>query len=326
MARQRGKFVVGLIGYPLGHSVSPALQQAAFDFLGLPITYEAWETPPERLAELIERAREPDCLGINVTIPHKQAVLSLLEASAGTAAADGTDEIDERARAIGAVNTIVNLAGAAALAGAPAGSSGGQLVGYNTDAEGFVTALREKGAYEPGGKRVVLLGAGGAARAVAFALGWAGATSLTVVNRTIERAEALAATVRQAMPEMPVDVLGSDDPTLADRLAATDLLVNSTSVGMHRSGQAGGTELPLPAEFLTPDLFVYDLVYNPAETPLLRAAREVGARTLNGLPMLVYQGATALRLWTSDLPAREPPVGLMMRRALDALAAFQLGG
>ncbi len=285
MSRSAPSKVVGLIGYPLKHSISPVFQQAAFDYLGLPVRYEAWETPPEAVAERLARARRPDCLGMNVTIPHKEAVLPAL------------DVVDERARQIGAVNTILNR--------------GGRLIGYNTDADGFLQALRERGQYEPAGKRVVLLGAGGAARAVALGLAWAGVAALAIFNRTFERANALAGAVRSLVPGCSVEALPWEKPLLRDRLAGADLLVNATPIGM-RHGQAGS---PLPATLIPSGAMVYDLVYNPAETQLLRDAARAGARTLNGLPMLVYQGVAAFEIWTGQ----RPPIGLMMQRAAEAL-------
>jgi shikimate dehydrogenase len=282
--------VVGLIGYPLRHSVSPAFQQAAFDYLALPVRYVAWETPPEAVADVLARARRPDCLGLNVTIPHKETVLKFLDA------------VDERARQIGAVNTIVNR--------------GGRLTGYNTDADGFLRALRERGQYEPSGKRVVLLGAGGAARAVALGLAWAGVARLAIFNRTVERATSLAAAVRSLAPDVQVEGLPWQKVLLRDRLGGADLLVNTTPIGM-KHGPAGS---PVPGTLIPAGAMVYDLVYNPAETQLLRDASRAGARTLGGLPMLVYQGAAAFEIWTGQ----RPPIGLMMKRAEEALQAAAL--
>lgn len=280
--------VVGLIGYPLGHTVSPAFQQAAFDYHSLPVVYEAWQTPPESLDEALVRVRQPDCLGMNATIPHKEAILPRL------------DWVDDWAREIGAVNTVVN--------------DGGRLHGYNTDASGFLRALRERGSFEVSGKRAVLVGAGGVARAVVLTLAREGAASLTIANRSVARAEALAEAGRSA--GLAINVLSmSDSSALAAAIGAADLLVNATSVGMWHATPGS----PVPAEYLHDGLFVHDLVYNPAETVLLRDAARAGARTLNGLSMLVYQGAAAFELWTH----RQPPVGLMMARAEEALARLR---
>jgi shikimate dehydrogenase len=275
--------VVGLIGYPLKHSISPVFQQAGFDFLRLPVRYEAWETPPEQVGEAVARVRQPDCLGMNVTVPHKQAVMPLL------------DEVDERAARIGAVNTIVNREG--------------RLSGHNTDADGLVRALDDIG-FILRDARVAIVGAGGVARAAAFAFAWAGVAELAILARRAEQAERLAADVA---PELPGRVGGGRlDPGDAG-LRARDLIVNCTSVGMlHASGEA---QSPLAAEALGPDTLVYDLVYNPPLTPLLALAGQRGARLLGGLPMLVYQGAAAFELWTGQ----RPPIGLMMARAEEAL-------
>jgi shikimate dehydrogenase len=273
--------VVGLIGYPLRHSISPRFQQAAFDFLGLPVEYQAWETPPERVAEVLERVRRPDCLGINVTVPHKQSVLPWLDA------------LDEAAATIGAVNTIRN--------------EGGRLRGFNTDLSGFLRPLEERGV-ELDGARAVVVGAGGAARAVAFALARAGVAELTLAARRIEPAQALTSDLephaRGRVRAVP----------LAAVAPGYDLLVNCTSVGMlHAPGEG---QSPLRREQIDPEALVYDLVYNPPLTPLLGLAQALGARTLGGLAMLVYQGAAAFELWTGQ----KPPIGLMMARAEEALA------
>ena len=280
---------LGIIGYPLGHSASPAFQQAALDHLGIDATYEAWPVEPERLAERVRRLRAPDLLGFNVTVPHKEAIIPLL------------DEIDAAARDIGAVNAVVHR--------------GGRLVGANTDLGGFLRALREDGAYEPRGRSALLLGAGGAARAVAFALLAEGAARVAIANRSPERARVLADELAARFPAK-VDALSLDAETLAPLLdadAMVDLLVNCTSLGMAHGPAPDAS--PIPAGLIPATALVYDLVYNPPETPLLAAARRAGARTLGGLPMLVYQGAAAFRMWTG----REAPVDVMMRAASAAL-------
>jgi shikimate dehydrogenase len=276
---------VGLIGYKLSHSISPQFQQAAFDYLGLDIRYEVWETAKDELPRVMEGIRNASKLGANVTIPHKEAVLQLL------------DDVDNDARRIGAVNTIVNR--------------GGKLIGYNTDASGFMRALRDEGAFSPGSKRVVLLGAGGAARAVGFALIDAGVKSLVILDRTQSRGEALAWDLKVSDTEV-VALSWKDGRTLM-ALAECDLLVNCTSVGMKDSSGEGKS--PLGIGLIPKRALVYDVVYNPLETPLLAAAKKVGARTLGGLPMLVYQGAASFELWTG----KSAPIDIMMRVAKRAL-------
>ena len=275
--------LVGIIGYPLGHSVSPVFQQAALDHHRMDARYEAWETPPEELEGRLRSLRSPDMLGANVTLPHKEAVIPYL------------DLLTPEARRTGAVNTIVH--------------TGDGLEGHNTDIPGFLRALREDGEFEPSGKRVLLLGAGGAARAVAYALVGQGIAGLSIANRTVERAQSLVSDL-----DTPIATALALDAAALSTLDGWDLVVNCTTLGMHHS--AAENETPIPASLIPPDTLACDLVYNPQETPLLRAAAQAGARTLGGLPMLVYQGAEAFRLWT----AREPPIDVMFDAARRALA------
>ena len=262
--------LAGIFGYPLSHSLSPAFQQAAFNHYGLGVRYLAWETPPEGLAEEVAKLRSGDFIGANVTIPHKESVMALL------------DEIDPLAQAIGAVNTIVK--------------SGGRLVGHNTDAPGFMRELTEDGGFEPAGKRALLLGAGGAARAAAFALCREGVASVTIANRYVSRAEALAA----ALHNDAVSVLAAqlDDTTLEPVALESDLIVNCTSVGMRHGDSEGQT--PLSGGIIPHESVVLDMVYNPQNTPFLAGARAAGATALGGMPMLIYQGAAAFEMWTGQ--------------------------
>ena len=278
--------LAGIIGYPVKHSISPAFQQAALDHLGLDIRYERWETPPDHLGPRLLSIRRAGILGANVTVPHKENALRLM------------DETEELAGRIGAVNTIVNR--------------NGRLAGYNTDAPGFLRALVQDGGLDPRGKRAFILGAGGAARAVAFALLDEGAAGITICNRTASRAEALAEAVRPQSSAIPPEVRVEVAPWGTDPGEA-ELIVNSTTVGLRH----GPTEeqCPLDPSRIRREVMVCDLVYNPVETPLLAAARKAGARTLGGLPMLVYQGAIALELWTG----RQPPIDVMFEAARRAL-------
>ena len=260
--------LAGIFGYPLAHSLSPAFQQAAFNHYGLDARYLAWETPLDALAAEVAKLRGGDFIGANVTIPHKQAVMALL------------DEVDPLAAAIGAVNTIVKR--------------GGRLVGYNTDAHGFMRALKEDAAFEPSGRRALLLGAGGAARAAAFALCQEGVASLAIANRTLERAVALAADL--SADGASINAIATDDAALHDAALNADLIVNSTSVGMRHGGAEGQT--PLAGGLIPHDAVALDMVYNPQHTPLLAAARSAGARAVGGMPMLIYQGAAAFEMWT----------------------------
>ena len=269
---------MGVIGYPLGHSVSPAFQQAALDHYGLKMTYERWETPPERAEWRFGGLRPKDVLGANVTVPYKEFAFRFV------------DDLDETARRIGAVNTIVNI--------------GGRLTGYNTDAPGFLRAVRDDAGFDPAGRPALVLGAGGAARAVAFALAEAGAAPIFIANRTAERADALAEAVRAEMTDASVETV-----PWGKVLAESRLIVNATTMGMSHGGAEG--ESPLSAERIPPASLVVDLVYNPETTPLLEAAKAAGASTLGGLPMLIYQGAEAFEMWVG----RKAPIDVMKAAA-----------
>ncbi len=259
------------------------MHNAAFEHLGLEATYEAFEVPPAALREAVSSLRSEQVLGANVTVPHKQAVVPFLDA------------LSDAAKAIGAVNTVVN--------------DGGRLMGHNTDAAGFLRALVEAD-FGPRDKRMVVLGAGGAARAVVYALLTAGVAEVGVYNRTSAKAEEL---VGAFSPFGTVDVVEPGD--LDARVRGADGLVNTTSVGMARGGHDPDTS-PLPGALVPYRGFVCDIVYRPPKTRLLKNAEAMGLRTQNGLPMLVYQGAEALKLWTG----RDAPVEVMRRAALNALA------
>ncbi len=275
----------GIFGYPIRHSISPAMHNAAFESAGIDAVYEAWETAPDRLAAGVAALRGGSFLGANVTVPHKQAVMEHL------------DDIDSLATRIGAVNTIVN--------------QNGRLMGSNTDALGFINSLKNEAGVNVSGLNVVLIGAGGAARAAAYALADAQAGELTIANRTVERAESLATELRKTGAEtVSYGISDSDSLSACER---ADLIVNSTSVGMLH-GPAEG-ESPIPSEVIQPGCIVYDMVYNPTRTPLLTDAENSGARIVGGLPMLVYQGAAAWTRWTG----REAPVEVMFRAAKEAL-------
>jgi len=257
------------------------MHNAAFEALGIEARYEALDVPPDALVGAVERLREAGVYGANVTVPHKLAALPLM------------DELTDAARAVGAVNTVVNRAG--------------RLLGHNTDAAGFLRALKEDGRFGPEGARAVMLGAGGAARAVAFALLRAGVARLGVYNRTVERAVELARDFSAYGKIAPVE-------DLAASVRAADLLVNTTSVGLEHEGR-DPDESPLPSGLLPHKGFVCDLIYHPAKTRLLRDAERAGLKVQNGLPMLVYQGAEAFEWWTG----RAAPTEVMLRATQGAL-------
>lgn len=279
--------LLAIIGKPVKHSISPAFQQAALDYCGLDARYEAWETDPHQLVETIGRLRQPDKMGANITMPYKEAVLPCL------------DEVDEAARRIASVNTIVNRQG--------------RLSGYNTDVVGFYRSLRETAHFDAEGKTALILGAGGAARAVVLALLWSRAAHIIVCNRTYERALRLVEDFRAADSAALVTAIPLTEDALAQSIPHCQLLVNCTSVGLRHSSEEQGT--PLPADLVPGDILVCDVVANPLETPLLAIARERGARTMGGLAMLVYQGAASFELWTGCAA----PLEVMQRAARQAM-------
>ena len=274
--------LVGLFGWPTEHSVSPAMQNAAIDAMDLDWCYVPLPVPPEGISQAVSALRALGLVGANVTVPHKQAVLPLV------------DELSEEARVVGAVNTII--------------LRDGRLFGHNTDVAGFLRALREAGMAASG--RAVVLGAGGAARAVVCALRQT-ASEILILNRTVERAKSLADEMGEAQV---CRVLGAtlEAGSLQSALDAACLLVNATSVGMWPYVDSS----PWPKDVAYPsEVPLFDLVYNPQETALMRMAREAGARAENGLGMLVHQGAESLRLWSG----REPDVCIMRTACLEAL-------
>jgi shikimate dehydrogenase len=283
--------LLGLIGDPVGHSISPVFQQAALDALHIEARYEAWQTPLAELPARVAWLRETNALGANVTVPHKRAVMPLL------------DEVGDAARRTGAVNTIV--------------ARGGRLSGHNTDITGFISALREDGGLEPNGLRVAVVGAGGAARAVVWGLLGEGASEVLVLNRTVERARELAADLGEGRDRVRAAALPPDAGACAALLTGHDLLVNCTSIGMRHSATEG--QSPIPAASIPAGCFVADIVANPLETPLLKDAATRGCRTLGGLAMLVRQGAASFELWTG----RNAPLDVMFAAAREAMEESQ---
>lgn len=282
--------LIGLIGYPLGHSLSPVFQQAALDHYGIKFNYELWPTPPSALPSLVSRIRDLGYLGANVTIPHKIEVMQLI------------DEIDDVAKTIGAVNTIVHKQE--------------KLIGYNTDAFGFLKPLLEMANFDPAGARVLLLGAGGVARSVCYALINAGIDHLILANRTVSNAESLALQSQRFLSgsrKIDVCAVALSDTKLNEYVKSSDLIINATSIGMMHSNSE--QESLLTSKQISEDSLVYDLVYNPKETKLLRNAKQAGARTLEGIPMLVYQGAESFELWFE----KKAPIDVMMHACEQAI-------
>ncbi len=276
--------VCGLIGDPVEHTMSPVMHNAAFRALGLDYLYVPFRVKKEDVGKAIDAMRALNLRGLNVTIPHKVVVIPLL------------DELDSLAKKIGAVNTIVN--------------NDGILRGYNTDAGGFLQALLAKG-IEPGGKSIVIIGAGGASRAISFMLADKKAC-LVILNRLqeLDWAKELASRIAQTFGQK-VEALELNRGNLAKALDKADVLVNATSVGMSPNTE----ETPVDADLLRPGLAVYDIVYNPIKTRLLREAEAVNAKTIGGLDMLVWQGALAFEMWTEQ----KAPVELMKKEATKLL-------
>ena len=278
---------VGVIGHPVAHSISPRFQQAGFDAAGLDVRYDAWDLRPAELDHFINGLRREDTLGANVTIPYKEAALRHM------------DGLHQTARFVGAINTIVN--------------NDGHLQGYNTDVTGFQRSLAEAG-FDPSGAHAVIWGAGGAARAVVWALIWRGVESLTIINRTAVRAGRLRHDLASASAGVKLDAMGADAADVDQALQQADLVVQCTSVGLSGSDTAG--QLPFDPECLSADAFVAELIANPVSTPLVGAAHQSGRRAIGGLPMLVYQGAAAFELWTE----RKAPTDVMLSEAHAAMS------
>jgi len=273
--------VVGLIGHPVEHSFSPIMHNAAFKDKGLNYIYVAFDVLPENLKYVIDGAKALGIVGFNVTIPHKIEIMKYL------------DEIDEDAQLIGAVNTIK--------------IEDGKAIGYNTDGIGARKALEEE-IGKVKGKNIVIYGAGGAARAVAFEL--AKDNNIIIANRTVEKAEKLAKEIAEKLNKKfgeEVKFSGLDVD-----LNGIDIIINATPIGMYPNVDA---EPIVKAENMREDMVVMDLVYNPLETVLLKEAKKVNAKTINGLGMLIYQGAVAFKIWTGV----EPNIDVMKNAIIDVI-------
>jgi len=274
----------GVIGDPVEHTMSPAMHNAAFEKMGVDYFYVPFRVKKEQLAKAIEGVRALNIRGLNVTIPHKVAIIPFL------------DKLDQLVRKIGAVNTVVN--------------DEGVLTGYNTDATGFLQALLERG-IEPREKNIVILGAGGASRAISFILAERG-SNLVILNRLLELswAKELASSLSCIFIK-EVEALELNEENLAEVLEKADILVNATSVGMSPNID----ETLVPFNLLKPGLVVFDVVYNPIKTRLLREAEQAGAKTISGIDMLVWQGAIAFEKWTG----LKAPIEVMREEVIKVL-------
>lgn len=259
--------VLGIIGCPVGHSLSPLMHNEALRHWGIAGCYVPFEVKPGDIPAAVQGLMALGVGGVNVTIPHKQAVVEHL------------DELDPVAKAMGAVNTIK--------------FNGSRAVGYNTDGAGFVTSLKEDAGQKVNGKKVLLIGAGGAARGLAVKLAMEGVSELFVVNRTPQKGEALVRHLEASLSYSSAEFVPLKTETVRELLPRVEIVINATSVGM-----GGGTELPISPEGIDGRHLVCDIVYTPLETLFLKECRQRGARTLDGLGMLIYQGDLAFQIWT----------------------------
>jgi len=276
--------VCGVIGDPIEHTLSPIIHNAAFDHLKLDFVFLAFRVKAADLKNAVRGMRGLAIHGLNVTMPHKSTVISFL------------DEVDPNVKFLGSANTILN--------------KDGKLSGFNTDGVGALKALRENGV-ALSEKKVLLLGAGGAAKAIAFSLAKE-VGELAILNRTAEKAKELAETLGRMFNKKVVgDALSSD--AIAKNLRDSDILINATSVGM----KPNLSQSLVAPQWLKSDLVVMDIVYNPVETKLAKDAKAAGAKVISGVEMLIYQGAASFEIWTE----RSAPVEVMRRAALNKLSS-----
>jgi shikimate dehydrogenase len=274
--------VCGVIGDPIEHTLSPAIHNAAFNHLKLDFVFLAFRVKAADLENAVRGMRGLGIHGLNVTMPHKSTIIAYL------------DEVDSTVKFLGSANTILN--------------KNGKLSGFNTDGVGALKAIRENGT-EASEKKVLLLGAGGAAKAIAFALAEK-AGELVVLNRSAEKAKKLAETLGRMSNRKVVGGALSPD-AIAKNLRDSDVLINATSVGMHPEAD----QSIVPPQWLRSDLTVMDIVYNPVETKLARDAKAAGAKVISGVEMLIYQGAASFEIWSGC----SAPIAVMRKAALNQL-------
>ncbi|HET9856546.1 MAG TPA: shikimate dehydrogenase [Chthoniobacterales bacterium] len=277
---------LGVFGDPVEHSLSPEMQNAALKHCKIDMQYARFHILPDELREATDLIRKLEFIGVNLTIPHKISALELLD-------------VDENAKRVGAVNVVK--------------VEGGKLRGFNTDGRGFARAIREEFSVDLRDLRVMLLGAGGAARAIALQCAKENCERLVIANRSFEKAQKLADELRDFFtgpkvlgPVARLQAIPLEEAAIRFQIGNVDLVVNTTPVGLNR-----GDASPIPARLLAPHLMIYDTIYSAERTPLLSAAVEAGARGANGLSMLLHQGALAFEIWFQ----REAPIDVM-RKAL----------
>lgn len=275
---------IGLLGYPLGHSISPVMQNAAFESRDINYLYMPIELKKEDLEHVVEAMPKMNFAGFNVTIPYKIEIMKHL------------DEIDDLAKSIGAVNTVA--------------IKDGKLKGYNTDGIGFLRSLEEELNVSVAGKNIFILGSGGAARAISMTLAMNKARRLYICNRTYEKAESLVKDINSKYGNVAISI-PMVEQKMKDAINYAEILINTTCVGTYPNID----ETPIDKEILKGHLAVCDVVYNPRKTKLLQDAEKLGCKTMNGLGMLIYQGAEAFRIWTGV----KAPVETMFETATAAL-------
>lgn len=265
--------IFGLFGYPVAHSFSPGMHNAAFEKLKMDACYVPFAVPPERLADAARAAAPLNIQGLNVTVPHKERIIPFL------------DGLSREAELIGAVNTVE--------------MKEGKLIGHNTDGRGFLRSLKEEAGFNPKNKCFLIVGSGGAARAVGFSLAIAGASRVLFRDIESRKADILASDIYK---KTGVEARSISGEAVADAAPGADCVINATPLGLKK-----GDSLPVPGELIQADHLVCDLVYNPPTTPLLKAAKAKKAKILPGIGMLLYQGVIAFEIWTG----RQAPVAVM---------------
>ena len=273
--------VCAIIGNPVDHSLSPVMHNAAFKELRLNLVYVAFTVNSRELKTAILGAKSLGLQGLNITMPHKHVAMKYL------------DEVDVTAKSVGAVNTVL--------------FNNGKLIGYNTDGKGAISALQENGVYTEE-KKMILLGAGGAAKAIAYQASQ-NLDELVILNRNPEKAKKLAESLKSFGAKMKSGTLSHE--IMKTEMPTTDILVNATSLGMHPNSSCS----PVPSDILRSDLCVMGIIYNPLDTQLTKDAKAKGAKVVSGLEMLIYQGAIAFEIWTK-CPA---PIEVMRKAALKEL-------
>ena len=263
----------GLLGHPISHSLSPKMHNSAFANLGLEYAYLTFDTKEDNLEDVVAAMRALNVKGFNVTMPNKKNILNLL------------DEVTPEAQMIGSINTVLN--------------ENGRLIGYNTDGKGYVRSLVEKGVSIEG-KRIVMAGAGGAARSVAIQLAVDGAKEMVILNRSLEKAEDICNVIQKNISTCKTEALQLEENILKEKLKETDIFINSTALGMHPHEDKSVISNP---DMLHHNLIVTDLIYKPSKTKLLQMAEQAGCKVINGLGMMIWQGAEAFKIWTGvDMP------------------------